>query len=89
MANKEARLRRWAERCGYKLCKSRARNPDKPGYGLYCIIDPRTGNPLTRGDSIDRTPFGSTLEEIREWLEEHCADTKRGRRAGKRGHGGG
>jgi hypothetical protein len=39
----ENRLRRKARQCGLRLSKSRRRDPSALDYGLYCLIDIRTG----------------------------------------------
>ena len=64
----EARLRRMAKREGVILSKSRTRDPFALGFGMYCIRDASTGNPLTPGTHEGRSIYGSTLEEIRDWL---------------------
>jgi hypothetical protein len=38
---REDRLRRAARRQGLRLVKSRERDPEIPGYGLYIIVDDR------------------------------------------------
>jgi len=43
---RELRLRRKAERQGYKLAKSRLRDPDATGYGTYRLT-PAKGKPRT------------------------------------------
>lgn len=43
---RELRLRRKAERQGYKLGKSRLRDPDATGYGTYTLT-PAKGRPRT------------------------------------------
>lgn len=43
---RENRLRRKAERQGYKLVKSRLRDPDATGYGTYQLV-PAKGKPRT------------------------------------------
>ena len=68
----EARLRRKAERQGLILKKCRRRDPDAPGYGLYALVDQRTGL------SIYSQPFTHdwdgvhtlTLEEVEKALED-------------------
>lgn len=48
---RENRLRRKAERQGYKLVKSRRRDPDATDYGTYQLV-PEKGKPRTF-DSMD------------------------------------
>ena len=43
---RENRIRRKAERQGYKLVKSRLRDPDATGYGTYTLT-PARGRPRT------------------------------------------
>ena len=38
----EARLRRQASKHGYRLAKSRSRNPDAVDYGQYLIVNAET-----------------------------------------------
>ena len=57
MGNEEARRRRQVHQAGYRLGKSRARNPDTAGYGLYAIFDPDTGVPVNPGH-MERSLYG-------------------------------
>jgi L-alanine-DL-glutamate epimerase-like enolase superfamily enzyme len=40
--NKEDKLRRLAARLGYRLEKSRTRNPNRPEFGGYMVVDIQT-----------------------------------------------
>lgn len=61
---REARLRRLARRHGYRVVKSRARNPWSPGYGGYAIVDSDL-NAYVSGD----LEWGSLdLDVVEEWL---------------------
>ena len=69
MSNKarENRLRRMADRQGYRLVKSRSRDPRARDFGLYGLVDPRTGgtvNPLL----VDRWRCSWSLEQVEAWL---------------------
>lgn len=59
---RENRLRRVAERRGYRLTKSRRRDPRAIDYGKYWITDVKTGSPLTSAG-------GLSLDEIEAWIE--------------------
>lgn len=64
---RENRLRRMADRRGYKLTKSRSRDPKALDYGLYAVVDHRTGgavNPAIAG----RWSCSWTLDEVEQWL---------------------
>jgi hypothetical protein len=52
---RENRLRRIADRHGYRLEKSRRRDPSAIDFGLYALIDHRTGsaaNPSIAGHYV-------------------------------------
>ena len=59
-----------ARRRGYRLRKSRARNPDHPAFDTYCLVDPSTKG-LVLGDS--NTSYGYGLEDCYEFLKEEKA----------------
>lgn len=61
---RENRLRRMADRQGFKLMKSRRRDPRAVDYGTYWIVDPET-NHIEAGDP---TYGGMSLDEIEQWL---------------------
>ena len=58
----ENKMRRAAARQGYRLTKSRRRDPRAVDFGKYWLIDPDM-NGLVAGDQ-----FGWTLEEIEQYL---------------------
>jgi hypothetical protein len=60
---REDRLRRMAERQGLTLQKSRRRDPRATDYGLYRLLDAKTGAPASVGDT-----FRLSLDEIEETL---------------------
>ena len=71
---RENKLRRSADRQGYKLSKSRSRDTGAVDYGLYALIDTSTGgavNPAISG----RWLHSWTLDEVEEWLGEKGGTT--------------
>ena len=64
---RENRLRRIAERRGYRLTKSRARDKAAPGYGGYMLIA-AFGNLVMLG--ADPYSFSATLEEVEDYLNQ-------------------
>ena len=63
---REARLRRMAQQQGYRLEKSRTRNPELLAYGTYRIVEPNR-NLLVAGDP-NLGSFGLSLDDVEEWL---------------------
>ena len=66
---KENRLRRIADRRGYKVMKSRSRDSQAVDYGLYALINLQTGgaeNPAI----AQRWTCSWTLDEVEAWLED-------------------
>jgi hypothetical protein len=60
-------LRRAVARQGYRLVKSRSRDPHAVDFGLYAVIEPTTGgtvNPSIAGRWI--CSWG--LDDVEEWL---------------------
>ena len=64
---RENRLRRIAERRGYRLMKSRARDKAAPGYGGYMLIA-AFGNLVMLG--AEPYSFSATLEEVEDYLNQ-------------------
>lgn len=65
---RESMLRRKADRFGLKLTKSRVRDPDAYDYGLYALIDIKTGgakNPALAGQWV----HSWTLDQVEHWLK--------------------
>ena len=62
---REDRLRRKARRQGLRLVKSRDRNPEIPGYGLYMVVDDRN-NVVAGGSGI----YGIDLDAVEAALSE-------------------
>ena len=67
---RENRVRRIAERRGFKLAKSRLRDPYAVGYGGYMLIDARRNFAVLGGQHFD---FSASLEDVEEYLtkQEH------------------
>ena len=66
---REDRIRRAASRLGYRLEKSRRRNPGAIGYGTFWLVDRHTGNVATWGPG-DSHGHGYTLDAVEKWLGE-------------------
>ncbi|MBE3602177.1 hypothetical protein IMX07_00900 [bacterium] len=64
---RENRLRRIAFRQGYKLLKSRARDPRDLTYGGYHLIDVRTGRVRFGAGNVKRD-FAASLDQIEQFL---------------------
>ena len=67
MSVRENRMRRMAKRRGYRLVKSRSRDPQAVDYDLYAVIDVRTNgavNPPIAG----RWLCSWSLEEVEDYL---------------------
>lgn len=63
----ENRLRRKADRMGYRLVKNRRRDPGAIDFGGYALINIEHGG-YDFGQGVLGTPSAS-LEEVREFLE--------------------
>jgi len=63
----ENRLRRAVALHGYRLRKSRRRDPRIFDYSGYMIIDPDTGGAID-GDSP--FPFSMSLEAVQAWVNQ-------------------
>lgn len=63
---REDRARRLARRQGYRLSKSRIRNPEMPDYGHWAISDPMTGMLLTPAGV--NSEHGIALSDVEAWL---------------------
>lgn len=68
---RENRLRRMADRRGFRLVKSRVRDDRAPSHGMYMLIDLETG-----GAAAGSGPFGpnADLDEIEEALDRLTRD---------------
>ena len=63
----ENRLRRKASRRGMVVRKSRRRDPDAYGYGLYAVIDLETGGALHAHGPIDEYVLG--LDDVESVID--------------------
>jgi len=64
----ENKLRRKADRMGYRLVKSRRRDPDALDFGLYGLIDLETNGSVFAADVLG-SPCVATLQEIEDRLK--------------------
>jgi hypothetical protein len=73
-ANKihENRLRRMAERRGYRLQKSRSRDPHAVDYDCYALIDVQTGGAVNPAIA-NRWTCSWSLAEVEHWLSLDAA----------------
>lgn len=62
----ENRLRAAVTRAGYMLRKSRSRNPNIPGFGMFCIVDPTTNTLAAGGDCL--SSYSMSLDEVQDWV---------------------
>jgi hypothetical protein len=66
---RENRARRMAQRQGFRLEKSRRRDPRAYDYGKYLLIDVDT-NAVVYGGPGGGFRHGPNLEDIERWLTE-------------------
>jgi hypothetical protein len=64
---RDNRLRRMADRQGYRLLKSRARDPRDLTFGGYQLVDVETGG-LSFGYGNANRGYAADLDGIEEWL---------------------
>lgn len=64
---RENRLRRMADRYGFRLIKSRSRDPRAVDYGLYALIDVRTDGAINPAIA-DRWVCSWSLDEVGAYL---------------------
>jgi hypothetical protein len=64
---RENRLRRSADRQGYRLMKSRSRDPRALDHGLYALIMPQTGGAVNRA-LADHWTCSWTLDQVEAYL---------------------
>lgn len=62
---RDRKLRSMAANRGCKLIKSRRRNPDKPDFGRYGLVDAQTARPVF---GFRRTRVKATAADIEEFL---------------------
>lgn len=63
---RENRLRRVADRMGYRLIKTRRRDPNAIDYGAYLLADHETGGAAFGMGAIGRPT--ATLDDVEAWL---------------------
>lgn len=66
---RENRLRRMADRRGFRLMKSRTRDPKALDYGLYALVDVRTREAVNP-PIAPRWTCSWTLDEVENWLNQ-------------------
>jgi len=66
---RENRLRRKLDRMGYRLTKSRVRDPDALTYGGYQIEDIQTGGVVAGWGNANRG-YALDLDEVEVWIRE-------------------
>ena len=66
LKTRENRLRRIADRQGYRLVKSARRDPRASDYGMWMITDLRT-NTVVAGTEVIGRPSMS-LDDVEAWL---------------------
>ncbi len=64
---REQRARRACAGYGYRLCKSRTRNPDRPDFGLYPVVDPKCGGTVNAALS-NHWVCSWTLDDVEHFL---------------------
>jgi hypothetical protein len=68
---RENRLRRALDRRGYRLEKSRARDPYSLTYGGYQIVDIHIGGLVAGWGNAERG-YALDLDEVEKWVSETC-----------------
>jgi hypothetical protein len=63
---RENRLRRAIERQGYRLTKSRRRDPRAYDFGRYMIIEPNRKFVVA---GANPNAFSMTLDDVERWVE--------------------
>jgi hypothetical protein len=74
----ETQLRRKLDRMGYRLMKSRARDPDDLTFGGYQIVDVQM-NGLVAGNGNAGRGYSYSLEDVGEWVKDEI-ESKKSRR---------
>ena len=65
---RETRLRNTADRRGYRLKKSRSRDPEAIDFGRYALVDARTGGTVNPAIA-NRWVCSWTLDDVEAWLQ--------------------
>lgn len=71
---REGKVRRACARIGYRLSKSRSRDPHVVDFGLYAVLDPDTGGAVNPAIA-QRWTHSWTLEDVELWLTEQWLGT--------------
>ncbi len=61
---RENRVRRALDRQGYRLVKSRARDPRAVTFGGYMVVDPENNGAVAGGTGYG---YGLALEDVERW----------------------
>ena len=64
---RENRLRRKLDRMGYRLVKSKRKDPDSVGFGLYAVADKVTGRPV---NDTARDLHSWTIADVERWITD-------------------
>jgi hypothetical protein len=72
----ENKWRRKAERMGYVLAKSRAKDPDSFSFGGFKILDRWTGGVLAGDEPFD---FCMTFDEVQRWITKRGPNPPKGK----------
>jgi hypothetical protein len=64
---RESRIRRMADRQGYKLMRSRARDPRDITYGGYHLVDHQVGG-VAFGYGNANRDYAASLDDVEAWL---------------------
>jgi hypothetical protein len=64
---RENKARRAAQRRGWRLEKSRARDQHAIGYGRYLLLD-ASGKPVSSDFYLPEMPYGATIEDVERLL---------------------
>lgn len=62
-------MRRMLDRRGYRLLKSRSRDPDALTYGGYQIVDIQIGGVVAGWGNANRG-YAMDLDDVEDWLKE-------------------
>ena len=73
--SRENTLRRKLDRMGYRLQRSRRKDPDAIDYVCYWIVDAETNVVIFGQGALGRPT--ATLDEIEQWIEESRQITQR------------
>jgi hypothetical protein len=66
---RENRIRRKLDRMGYRLVRSRRKDPDARDYGKYTVVDLEAGGAVF-GQNPVHGRAEATLDEVEQWIRE-------------------